>query len=429
MRAPATSAGTRPQHRLAVAGVGAVGLAGLSAFSAAMTGFNALVAVRRGGPRPQATVVAAEPSPRPAHWLRLTLTGPGADEPGWVGVAATRGRLLGGPVARRDPDGAVTRDCARLPGLASPPVGPGATVTVTADPWAGCRDPLGLGEETYEVASRLGPLPVTTVGATRSRRAVVFVHGRGGVRATGWWLAPACATAGWRCVMASYRNDEDGGFSTGRYLLGGEWVDLAVVLDHLAADGVDEVVLAGWSMGANICASYLRQRHRRPRRFAHHPRPVGLVLDAPALDWGAVLSHIAASRRLPTGLVPLAMAYGQHVRRVDWGDLNHLADPRHLALPVLAFHGVEDTVVPLEVSERLVERLDDVRLEAFPGAGHCRSVNLDPERYLGALGRFLSRLGPGRDAGAPGDHRQPGGRRAACYQPPWSRGHAAGPDG
>jgi uncharacterized protein len=426
MRAPELPVGPPPQHRLAVAGVGAVGLAGASLLGAAVTGFNALVAVRRGGPLPQATVLAAEPSPRPAHCLRLTLTGPGADEPGWVGVVAGRGRLLGGPITRRDVSGTVTRDCARLPGLAVPPVRPGATVTVSADPWAGCRDPLGLGEETHEVASRLGPLPVTTVGATRSRRAVVFVHGRGGVRATGWWLAPACATAGWRCVMASYRNDEDGGVATGRYLLGGEWVDLAVVLEHLADDGVDEVVLAGWSMGANICASYLRQRHRRPKRFAHHPRPVGLVLDAPALDWGAVLGHIAQSRRLPAGLVPLAMAYGQFVRRVDWGEINHLADPRHLDLPVLAFHGVEDSVVPLEVSRRLVERLDDARLEAFPGAGHCRSVNLDPERYLGALARFLVRLGPERRDGPRPQGTGPARRRAVCDHLPWTRTARAG---
>jgi uncharacterized protein len=425
MRATTLPAGPRPQHRLALAGVGAVGLAGVSAFSAAVTGFNALVHVRRGRPRPSATVVAAEPSPRSAQGLRLTLVGPGAGEPGWVGVVAAGGRLLGGPVARRDPAGTVIRDCVRLPGLAAPPVAPGAAVTVTADPWAGCRDPLGLGEETVEVVSRLGPLPVTTVGATRSRRAVVFVHGRGGVRATGWWIAPACAAAGWRCVMASYRNDEDGGIATGRYLLGGEWVDLAVVLEHLADDGVEEVVLAGWSMGANICASYLRQRHRRPKRFAHHPRPVGLVLDAPALDWGAVLGHVARSRRLPAVLVPLAMAYGQLVRKVDWADLDHLADPRHLDLPVLAFHGVEDTVVPLEVSRRLAERLDDVRLEAFPGADHCRSVNLDPERYLGALAGFLARLGPERDRRSV-DRRGPVRRRVSRDRPPRTRTARAG---
>jgi uncharacterized protein len=419
MSAHAPPAGPQPHRRLAVAGAGAVGVAGISALSAAVTGFNALVAVRPGAPPPDVHVLAARPSPRPGRCLRLLLTGPGADEPGWVGVTAADGRLLAGPATRCATTGAVIRDCAPMPGIPEPTLGPSSTVTVTADPWAGCEDPLGLGEDTREVPTALGPLAVTTVGSRRARRAVVFVHGRGGARATGWWLAPVCAAAGWRCVMASYRNDADGGFATGRYLLGGEWVDLVAVLEHLAADGVEEVVLAGWSMGGNICASYLRQRRRRPKRFAHHPRPVGLVLDAPALDWGRVLSHVAGSRGLPRSLVPLAMAYGQLVRRVDWRDLNHLADPEHLALPVLAYHGVEDQVVPLEVSQHLVDNLDDVQFEAFPDAGHCRSVNLDPERYLGALARFLARLRPGgHPRSAPAALAASGAGRG--YEPPWS---------
>jgi uncharacterized protein len=403
MSTPASTSAL-PRRQLAMAGAGAIGLASISAFSAALTGFNALVSVRPGAPPPQATVVSVQPSPRRGYSLRLTLTGPGADEPGWVGVLATPGRLLAGPIVHRDPSGAVTRDGASMPGIEEPLLEAGAAVTVTADPWVGCEDPLGLGEATQEVPTSLGPLPVTSVGTRRSRRAVVFVHGRGGVRATGWWIAPVCAAAGWRCVMAAYRNDADGGPATGRYLLGGEWVDLVAVLDHLAADGVEEVVLAGWSMGGNICASYLRQRHRRPERFAHHPDMVGLVLDAPALDWGTVLGHIARTRRLPRGLVPLAMTYGQVIRRVDWRDLNHLADPEHLTLPVLAYHGVEDTAVPLEVSEHLAENLDDVQLETFPSAGHCRSVNLDPDRYLEALAHFLDRLSPVRPprGGPPG---------------------------
>jgi uncharacterized protein len=384
--------GLFPQRQLALAGAGVVGLAGLSALSAAMTGFNALVAVRPAAPPPAAVVVAAETSPRRGFAMRLTLAGPGVDEAGWVGVIAPGGRLLAGPVDDRAAAGAVTRDCAPLPGFGAPLLEVGTTISVTADPWSGCEDPLALGEDTREVSTSLGPVAVTSVGAKEARRAVVFVHGRGGVRTTGWWLAPVCDAAGWRCVMPAYRNDRDGGPSTGRYLLGGEWVDLVAVLEHLATDGVDEVVLAGWSMGGNICASYLRQLHRRPERFAGHPRVVGLVLDAPALDWGAVLSHVARARRLPHRLVPLAMAYGQLIRRVNWRDLNHLDELEHLALPVLAYHGVRDEVVPVSVSRHLADELDDVQLESFPEAGHCRSINLDPDRYLEALAGFLDRL-------------------------------------
>jgi uncharacterized protein len=391
---PRPGGGPRRPHAAALAGLWAVGLAGLSMGGVAAKGFNAVVAARPGGPPPPATVVDVAPSPRAGCATRLTLAGPGVDQPGWGAVIASRGRLLARPVERRTAAGAVVRDCAPLPGAPQPLLEPGTPVAVTADPWLGCDDPLDLGARTTEVATGLGPLPVTTVGPHRAGRAVVFVHGRGGARATGSWLAPVCAAAGWRCVMAGYRNGVDGAPTTGRYLLGGEWVDLVAVLDHLAADGVGEVVLVGWSMGGNVCASYLRQRHRHPERLAHHPEPLGLVLDAPALDWGTVLGHVARIRRLPRVLVPLAMTYGQLVRRVDWRDLNHLAAPEHLALPVLVYHGEEDDAVPVALSRRLADTLEDARLEAFPAAGHCRSINLDPDRYLRALAGFLERVTP-----------------------------------
>lgn len=372
---------------------GAAGLLGLSAVSAAIAGFHALVAVRPGRPAPRVTVVAVEPADAPEHGLRLTLVGPGADEPGWVGVLGRRGRLLAGPPVPVDGEpGRVVREAHPLPGAVPPLLEPGAEVQLSADPWRGCDDPLRLGARSHRVGTDAGPLSVTTAGDGRAPRAVVFVHGRGGSPSSGWWLAPACEDAGWRCVMPAYRNTEDGGPATGRYLLGGEWVDLATVLDDLAGDGVTEVVLAGWSMGGNICASYLRQRHRHPDRFAHHPRPAGLLLDAAAMDWGPVLVHAARSRRLPRGLVPLLMAYGGLRRRVDWRDLNHLLDAAHLDLPVLVFHGTADDVVPLAVSETLGATLGDVRLELVEDAGHCRAVNVDPDRYLGAVADFLARL-------------------------------------
>jgi uncharacterized protein len=162
------------------------------------------------------------------------------------------------------------------------------------------------------------------------------------------------------------------------------------VLDQLAADGVRETVLVGWSMGGAICASYLRARHLDPQRFAHHPVVSGLVLDAAALDWGPVLTHVARQRRLPAPMIPLMMAYGQVTARTRWDELNHLADPCHLQLPIVAFHGERDNVVPVELSRRLANALPQVELHTVAHAGHCRSINDDPEFYLS---RFRSLLG------------------------------------
>lgn len=377
----------------AVASAGAIGFLGLTALSTAMASFNVLVRARPRHNEQRATVQDVRPSPATGWRLRVVLSGDDAAASGWVGLDTGRGRVLASPAVPVDGrPGQVTRDVVELPGESVPLLEPGTEVRVWADPWRGCRDPLGVGARTDWVETDAGPLSVTTAGDVGADRALVFVHGRGGERTTGWWFAPVCEQAGWRCVLASYRNGGDGTPATGRYLLGGEWRDLVAVLDQLAADGVEEVALVGWSMGGNVCASYLRARRRDPDRFAHHPRPVGLVLDAPALEWRQVLGHVAHQRRLPRRLAGLTMAYGRVAGRVDWSDLDHLSDTSHLDLPVLAFHGDRDDVVPVEVSRALAQRVSDIRLEVVAGAGHCRSITDDPERYLGAVGGFLERL-------------------------------------
>lgn len=377
--------------RRGAAVAGAAGLSSLATAGVLAAGLDALVRVRAPMAPVHATIVGVETSSVPGCVLRVTLTGPGASDPGLAGLFAARGRLLAGPPTPADHG--WWRDTAPLPGAAAALLELGQELIVTGDPWAGCDDPFGLGAVTVERQSPLGPVKVTEVAPQGgSRSAVVYLHGRGGHRHTGWWLAPTALEAGWRVVLPAYRNDPDDGPSTGRYLLGGEWVDLVAVLDTLAQDGVEQVVLAGWSMGGNIAASYLRQRHRAPERFGHHPIVRGLVLDAAALDWGVVLRHVARSRRLPHCAVPAVMTYGQLATRIDWRGLDHLRTSEHLSLPILAFHGSADDIVPVSVTERLAEALPNVVFEQFEGAGHCSSVKLDPVRYLGAFRRFLRQV-------------------------------------
>jgi pimeloyl-ACP methyl ester carboxylesterase len=385
------SASTAPRSSRAIAyTAGAAGLLGASMAGALMAGLDALVRVRPRGIAASARLLELAPSPEDGCEIQVTLTGPGADQPGFAGLFAGRGRLLAGPATRVATG--WRRHARALPGSPAPVLGVGDEVRVTADPFADCDDPFALGARTSQLMTRLGPLKVTEARpADGSSRAIVYLHGRNGHRQTGGWLAPSALQADWRIVLPSYRNDEDSAH-TGRYLLGGEWEDLAHVLAALGRDGVDQVVLVGWSMGGNIAASYLRHRHRSPQLFAGHPRPVGLVLDAAALDWGPVLRHAAHQRRLPGRMAPAVMTYGQVVRRIDWRALNHLSDQGHLDLPVLAFHGEQDDTVPVEVSEALATALPHVHYEPFAGAGHCRSVNVDPRRYLETFQAFLVEL-------------------------------------
>jgi pimeloyl-ACP methyl ester carboxylesterase len=378
----------RRARQLLLAGAGALGIGSLATGLASAAGMRALVS-----PRP-----ASHTRPVPATLLScerasdgrflLTMSGPGAQLVGWVGISLDDGRrLLAGPAVAAD--GGSVRTASVLAGGSDGLPGPGE-VQVTPDPWVGSNDPLRLGEQLFEVGTPEGPLAVTSCGDRDASRAVVFVHGRGGRRTTGWWFAAEALATGRRLVLPAYRNDPGEGPTTGGYLLGGEWCDLAAVLDHLASEGVRETVLIGWSMGGAICAGYLRARHRDPQRFSHHPAVTGLVLDAAALDWGPVLGHVAGQRRLPSPLVPAVMAYGQLRAGTCWQELNHLADPAHLRLPIVAFHGERDDVVPVELSRRLASSLPQVELHTMADAGHCRAINQDPEFYLAQVRPLLA---------------------------------------
>ena len=349
-------------------------------------GLRLLVATRPAPPTPPATVVAVDAA-RPDGSRALTLTGFGCDDPGWLSLTTSDGNLLLSPPREPTPEG-CRRDVHPV-GQDHVPLQGGTRGVVGRDPWTGNRQPFGRPAVDVVYPSPDGPIHATVVGPTDAADAVVFVHGRGGLRTTGWWIAPTCADRGWRVVMPSYRNDVDGPDGRGRYLLGGEWVDLAVVLDGLASTGVERVVLTGWSMGGNIVASYLRARHRTPERFTHHPEVAGVVFDAPALDWGSTLRHVARDRRIPRVLPPLVMTYGQLAGRIDWRDLNHLTDLDHLHMPMLTFHGEADEVVPLTVSHQLSAGASNVDIYTTADARHLRSANLDPAGYLTRLGAFL----------------------------------------
>jgi uncharacterized protein len=292
-----------------------------------------------------------------------------ATAPGWVSLERPRARLLASPPTQRSPLEVRRR---LLDGRRA----------------GRCRSRRAT---SWSSGATRGPVTATSVGPATSDRAVVFVHGRGGSRATGWWIAPTCPDRGWRVLLLAYRNDEGGPDGHGRYLLGGEWIDLAVALEGLAACGAREVVLVGWSMDGNIVASYLRARAHEPERFAHHPRPVGLVLYAPTLEWKRVIAHVARRHALPGGLASLVTAYGALAAGLDWRGLDHLTEVDHLRLPVLLYHGTDDDLVPVASSEQFARQLPHVELVVVPGAGHCRSANLDPGAYLTRLARFLER--------------------------------------
>ena len=272
---------------------------------------------------------------------------------------------------------------------------PGDRVDLRAYPHLG--NPLAtLGVEygAFEFSSPRGSFPAWQVPGSRAT-AVVFVHGMNATRGEALRLLPAVTSLGFPSLIISYRNDLGAPASPDRlsHLGATEWEELEdFVRLARGALGARQVVLVGFSMGGTIIAEFL---WRSPLA----DQVAGVVLDAPVMDWSAV---VARGARREGGVAPLLapVAKGMVTLRTgfSWRETGAGAWRTQFRrrVPVLLFHGTADETVPMATSEAfaqmLGERVTFVRTE---GAGHVQSWNFDPAGYDSTLRQWLARVTPG----------------------------------
>ncbi|WP_328925027.1 alpha/beta hydrolase [Streptomyces sp. NBC_00190] len=319
---------------------------------------------------------------------RVTLTRSlGSLRPGTYGLDAPGVHAVVGPLlpdAARDPDTVVRRLLAVTHGS----LRPGTRVTLTPQVHLGNpRTALGLDHADVDVPGELGPLPAWFVPGIRDTW-VITVHGLGSSREHPMAVMPFLHRYRLPVLDLAYRGDlgapapPDGLGHLGE----SEWRDLDAAIRYALRYGARRVVLHGWSTGAAMAL-------RAAERSALADRIAGLVLDSPVLDWHTTLRALAVARGTPAAVLPLAVraAEGRAGLRAD-----HRApgsDPGALRVPVLIFHGPDDTLAPWAPSRRLADaRPDLVTLHTVRQAGHGAMWNADPAGYEEALRRFLTPL-------------------------------------
>lgn len=265
-------------------------------------------------------------------------------------------------------------------------------------------DPAGFGFDfsDVEIATPLGAAPAWLVPASESAAAasarwVIQVHGRAVRRGETLRAIGPFRDAGFTSLIVSYRNDGEAPRTDDfRYALGDrEWLDVEAAMRYAVANGADELVLMGWSMGGATVLQALT-------RSAFGGHVVGVVLDSPVVDWIATLDFQGSIRRLPA---PVRWGVVQ-VFRARWtGILTGLAEPldldrmdfvrraRELDVPILILHSDDDGFVPSDASRALaLARPDIVTLEAFEVARHTKLWNYDRAKWDGAIRRWLATL-------------------------------------
>ena len=249
---------------------------------------------------------------------------------------------------------------------------------------------LGLPFEALPIPARVGALPAWFVSGSDSTWAI-FVHGRAASRAEVLRMLPVYRALGLPCLVISYRNDPEAPqVDHGRFRLGAtEWRDLEDAVRYALAHGARDVVLVGCSMGGGIVTQFLRKSPLRASARA-------AVLDAPALDWNAVLALGAEQRRVPAWLTSVGKWVASLRSGLRWDDLVQAQHAAEFSTPMLILHGEADDIVPVDVSRRFAAaRPDLVTLVTFPDAAHVESSNYDGARYSRAITDWLRSKGIG----------------------------------
>jgi uncharacterized protein len=306
-----------------------------------------------------------------------------SERPGVYGLDWPGGHAVIGAVEGGDED-TVTRKLLSTHGY----LVAGRKVLVEADVYAGDpREALGMRFLTVHVPDELGQMPDWLIPASGDTWAIV-VHGINGTPQEGLHLAPMLHRAGLPAMLIAYREDLGAPASPDGFHHMGltEWRDLAAAARFALAHGAKRLVLVGFSMGGAIVAQFMEKSPLAPR-------VAGLVLDAPVLDWRRVLEFNAEEMGLPGfSVLPVEWAVGARID-ADWDSLDALDHREDFQLPILLFHGEDDEVVPISLSEGFAAELPDrVVFYRVPHAGHVESWNVEPRLYERRLATFLRSL-------------------------------------
>lgn len=305
--------------------------------------------------------------------------------PGTYGLAGSGLHAVVGPVLESAPHTADTV-VRRLHRVTHGTLDPGDKVWLTPNAYIG--DPhaaLGLEHADVDVPGELGALPAWFVPGARDTW-VITVHGLGATREHPMNVMGFLHRQRFPVLDLAYRGDlgaprpADGLNHLGE----SEWRDLDAAIRYATRYGARRVVLHGWSTGATMAL-------RAAAHSAVRDRIAGLVLDSPVLHWESTLRALASARRTPGALLPLAVRAAQGRTGLLGDHADDAAQADRLDVPVLLFHGPDDTVAPWAFSRRLAARRPGlVALHTVPQAPHGAMWNADPEAYEEALRRFLT---------------------------------------
>jgi pimeloyl-ACP methyl ester carboxylesterase len=263
----------------------------------------------------------------------------------------------------------------------------GTKAAIDPDVWVG--DPqtaLGIEFSAVTYPDPLGAMPAWLVPGGGSTW-VIFVHGIDGSMAGGFRPLVTLHSLALPSLLISYRNDAGAPRSPDHLIHLGmtEWQDLDAAARWALGRGARNLILYGDSMGGAIVTRFMHESARARD-------VIGLVLDAPVLDWRSVIDHEASKLHLPFMAPPVREVISLRIG-MNWDSMDEIARVRQFHVPILLFQGESDPLVPPSDSQRFAAQLPGLATYVpVPHAGHIESWNVDPATYEARLRAFLAPL-------------------------------------
>lgn len=330
------------------------------------------------------------PSEYPLTVLALDETtvtlpaGEAAEKPGTWGLAWEDGQAVIGGVTASDGE-TVTRS---LETVLFGELAEGTPVRV--DTWTYRDDPataLGLEYTTVDIPTELGAAPAWHLPGEKTTW-VLTVHGRNAAPAETLRGVEVYNVLGYPVLAVTHRNDEgapdapDGLHSLGEY----ESDDLVDAVDYALANGAEDVVLHGWSMGGAVVAT-------AARKLADTGVVKGVVLDSPVMDWNSTLDMQAEDRGVIGPITWTAKRIVEFRADIDLDALDQRNFADEFDMPMLLFVDTADATVDHTATLDFAALLPpDQATVVTTASGHTASWNEDPPAYAAALEDYLAAL-------------------------------------
>ena len=160
------------------------------------------------------------------------------------------------------------------------------------------------------------------------------------------------------------------------------WIDY--ILDYI--DFSSKIILTGVSMGASTVLM-TACREELPQNV------VGVLADCGYTSAEEIIKKVVTDMGLPPKLLlPIIRLSGKAIGRFDIKDASPIDVIGDCKLPIIFYHGDNDTFIPCEMSAQNFEEsgAEHKKLVIIEGAGHGLCYVANPSKYLMELKNFFA---------------------------------------